>query len=598
MIKKYLSILFAFFFFANISFSQSAKNITADDIKTHISYLASDKLEGRYPGTEGDILSRDYISGELKSYGLIPIGDSSYFQKFSIKGSPEIGNNNTLEITGCTNLILSKDFSPLGISANGKTSGELVFAGYGIVNKDLNINDYQDSDGKEIDVKGKIVVIFEGSPNYSMPQFEDVRYKTYIAKSRNAAGIILVYGFGTSFRDELYSFHSDRDANDAGIQIINVKTDIIDKIFKEKNFDLQEIEKEIIKTKKGRAFVLNSVTAEFNVEIISTAANTTNILGFIEGNDPVLKNEVIVIGGHYDHLGWGNENSLYQGKAIHHGADDNASGTAGVLELAQEFSQNKEFLKRSFIFMCFSGEEEGLLGSAYFTKSPLFEKFNIIAMINLDMVGRMTDDKLVVSGTGTSSVWDTLLTSTNRIYNFSLSLNEEGMGGSDHTSFYLKQKPVLFFFSGIHGDYHKPSDTYDKINYAGEEKILKYAFDVVMKINYFVSKPDYVDLAKNKKDDKTDEKEKKVTFKVYTGTIPDFSGNVDGYKISGVQPGSPAEKAGLTGGDIIIKFAGKEIKNISDYTYALGEHKPDEVVDVEVNRNGEILKFQITLTKK
>jgi Zn-dependent M28 family amino/carboxypeptidase len=333
--------------------------------------------------------------------------------------------------------------------------------------------------------------------------------------------------------------------------------------------------------------------------ILKDNSKTANIIGFLEGNDPVLKNEVILIGAHYDHLGYGSFGSRYTGneKLIHYGADDNASGTAGVLELAEKMSSIQGKLKRSYLFICFGAEEEGLIGSAYFTKSSLFNKYNIISMINLDMVGRLNNKKtLIISGIGSSNIWDSLVTAINKNYDFTLSLNSESIGGSDHTSFFLKDKPVLYFFTGIHEDYHKPSDTYDKINPEGEVKILEMVFDVLMSLDTREIKPEFVKLDKSKKEEIKGDK--KATSKVYTGTIPDFTEEVEGYKISGVTPGSPADNAGLKAGDIIIKFGDREIKNISDYMNALSEHIPDEEVDFIVLRNGVKINLKIKLGVK
>jgi len=286
----------------------------------------------------------------------------------------------------------------------------------------------------------------------------------------------------------------------------------------------------------------------------------------------------------------GQTGSLYMGDEpmIHNGADDNASGTAGVLELAEKFASLKDGLKRSVMFVGFSGEELGLLGSNYFVNNPPVDADRMVTMVNMDMIGRLNDkNELIVYGTGTSTNWKNILNEKNTD-NFSLTFNDEGYGPSDHSSFYGKQIPVLFFFTGTHTDYHKPSDDVDKINAEGEEKVLNYVYNIAHEIVNAESKPDY--LVVERKDTG-----RMTGTKVWVGTIPDFAGNVDGYKLSGVTDGSPAAKAGLQAGDIIIKFGDKKITNIYDFTYAIGNYVPGDKVDVVVLRGENEMNFNIEL---
>jgi C-terminal processing protease CtpA/Prc len=243
--------------------------------------------------------------------------------------------------------------------------------------------------------------------------------------------------------------------------------------------------------------------------------------------------------------------------------------------------------------MCFSGEEEGLIGSAYFVNSPIFSKLNIVSMINMDMIGRMENDKLVINGTGTSSDWVKNLDGINKNYNFTMSYIPDGFGPSDQSSFYAKNVPVLFFFTGLHKDYHRPSDTYDKINTTGEEKVARYVYDLVYEIANADKKPEFTKVAES-----NEKKQETGPVKVYVGTIPDFSSNEEGYKISGVKEGSPAEKGGIMAGDLMIKFGTKEVKNIYDYTAALGDYKPGDEVEIIVKRNNETITCKVILGKK
>jgi C-terminal processing protease CtpA/Prc len=273
---------------------------------------------------------------------------------------------------------------------------------------------------------------------------------------------------------------------------------------------------------------------------------------------------------------------------IHNGADDNASGTTGLLELAEKFATVKDKLDRKLIFIAFSGEELGLLGSSYVANNFPLPIEDDIAMINMDMIGRLNDkNNLIVGGTGTSSKWKSILDDKND-YDLNLTFNEEGFGPSDHSSFYGKKVPVLFFFTDLHSDYHKPTDDADKINSAGEEKVLKYVYDVATTIVNSDTRPDYISVARK-------DTGKITGTRVYVGTIPDFASDVDGYKLGGVTDGSPAAKAGLLAGDIIIQFGEKKVSNIYDFTYALGNYVPGDKVNIIVKRGEEELTFEVEL---
>ncbi|MCY7361816.1 MAG: M28 family peptidase, partial [Ignavibacteria bacterium] len=252
--------------------------------------------------------------------------------------------------------------------------------------------------------------------------------------------------------------------------------------------------------------------------------------------------------------------------------------------------ENKKELKRSILFMCFGAEEAGLLGSAYFTKSELFGKYNIVAMLNMDMIGRMADNKLIVYGTGTSLALNNILDSINNDFKFNVTKNPEGFGPSDHSSFYAKNIPVLHFFTGTHTDYHSPTDDIEKINSDGGVKVASMVYDITMALDEMQSKPDFIKVVSANTENKT-----MGNVKVYVGTIPDYSATVEGMKLAGVKEGSPAEKGGLKAEDIIIKFGAKDVKNIYDYMYAMGEYKPGEEADVIVLRNNEKVNLKIVL---
>jgi len=578
-----------------------SNNITKDEIYQHIKYLSSDELEGRFPGTAGDALTGEYIASEFKKYNLQPYGDNGYFQPFEIYTQVKLAgeNNFKTESGGSANTYsVEQDFVPFGFSASGTAEGELVFVGYGISAPEQNYDDYKGKDGNDIDISGKILVMMKYSPGGSEPhnnpfeKYEPTRFKTLNARDGNAKAIIVINGPNAG-EDKLIRMTYDNVLQDAGIPVINCRREIIENIFSANGLDLLQIQNEIDSTKKPNSFVLNNTKASVETHVEPVKAVTDNVIGFIEGNDPVLKKEVIVIGAHKDHLGYGIYGSLFSGsdKQIHNGADDNASGTAGLLEIAQKIStEDKKSLKRSVLFIAFAAEEAGLLGSAYFTKSKIFEDINVAAMLNMDMIGRLSDNKVIIYGTGTSSVWESLIDSLNDPYNFTITKTPDGFGPSDHSSFYAKNIPVLHFFTGTHKDYHSPSDDIELINAEGEVKVANMVYDIAMTLDEMNSKPDFIKTVSSNNETKS-----MGSVKVYVGTIPDYSSTAEGMKLAGVKEGSPADKGGLKAEDIIIKFGSKDVKNIYDYMYAMGEYKPGEEAEIIVLRNNEKVTLKIVL---
>jgi len=362
-----------------------------------------------------------------------------------------------------------------------------------------------------------------------------------------------------------------------------------------------------------------------SIDLVRREVEAANVVGIVNGFDPVLKNEFIVIGAHYDHLGRGGEGSLAPREGdIHHGADDNASGTAGLLELARIFASSQSPRpRRTIVFIAFSGEEEGLLGSSYYVNHPLRPLENTVAMINMDMIGRMKNNKLIVGGVGTAHGWRDLIAAGNpadspivvaelanptrvpgkvtletgpngqvssamvHTQGFDLTLNEDGYGPSDHSSFYAKKVPVLFLWTGTHEDYHKPSDTADKINYEDEAHILSFVERIIRSIDAKDARPVYT-VAKSESQGRT------MGFRVYLGTIPNYADSGDGLLLDGVRDDSPAAKAGIKAGDRIVKLADRDVHNVYDYTYALGEMKAGQEYEVELIRGTERLKLKIT----
>lgn len=588
-----LSLTFGYTFFENPDDAE----ITSGEIKQHITFLASDDLKGRYTGSEGAVTAANYIKDQFEESGLKPFFGKDYFQKYDFISGLELTDDNSLsfDIAGDeTEPKLNEDYTVLYFSDAASESGNVVFAGYGISAPELKYDDY-----KDIDVKGKIVLVLRYSPDVDNPHSEfdkyaELRYKAKNAQEKGAAGLILVNGYiPKDDEDKLVRLHYDNAPAVKDLPAVQIKRTVAEKLFKSQNIDLKALQEKINADNTPASFEFRDLEADITTGIRQAKKPGINVAGYIEGSDEVLKNEYIVIGAHYDHIGMGETGSLYRGEdtQIHNGADDNASGTTGVLELAEKFSANKDKLKRSVIFVTFSGEELGLLGSAHFVQNLSVPAKSIIAMINMDMIGRMNEDNnLIIYGTGTSPQWKDLLNKHNE-YSFRLSFNDEGFGPSDQSSFYAKEIPVLFFFTGTHTDYHRPSDDIDKIEAEKEEKILKFIYAVTEEVNTSESRPAYVNVPRK-------DTGGAMRFKVYVGTIPDYGSLAEGFKITGVSEGSPAQKAGLKGGDIIVEFGGKKVSNIYDYMYAMNSFAPGDVVDVLVKRDKEEIKLKVELAAK
>lgn len=606
----YIFIILTGLFTTTLSQVTRSPEITVDELRAHIKYLSSNELEGRLTGTKGADLAAEYIAKEFKVNGLIPLGDQgTYFQGFDFISEIVLGLNNNFCVKPIyqkkkskqsnlsdLSLSLNKDFRPIGFSSSGSFSGNLVFAGYGIEAPDKNYNDY-----KDMDVKDKAVIVFRYAPPGdsaigNFDQFASLHYKTSKAKERGAKAILFVTGPVDSEKDELIKLTYDRSSSSSGILAINITQALADTLLKKSSNSIKDLQNKILQSKASTSFEIKDCTVSINVDLKEIHAQGKNVVGYLEGNDPVLKNEVMVIGAHYDHLGKGGENSgslKPDTIAIHPGADDNASGTSGLLELSQFFANHKDRLKRSMLFLSFTGEELGLLGSGYYIKHPILPLDSTIAMLNMDMIGHMKNRSLIVFGSGTSSLFDSLTRAHNSDSTFNLKLNTDGYGPSDHSSFYAKKIPVLHFFTDLNEFYHRPIDTYDIINYDGQEKVVKYIASIAFDLNQISQKPKYIAMEKPKTTGAGGR-----NTRVFVGTIPDFGDQSEGMKISGVREGSPAAKAGLQGGDVITKFGKVDVKNIYDYTYALGEYKAGDTVDVVVKRGKESMILKVTLEKR
>jgi hypothetical protein len=576
----------------------TSSDITAIELQQHIKYLASDELKGRKSGEEGNTTAAHYIADEFKSYGVEPRGDhGDYFQYFKVTSAISAGKHNRLNVTvGSTRMQLTpdEDFRPMANSSDTSISAGLAFVGYGIKADSLQYDDYAN-----IDVHGKIVMMLRFTPDIGSKDsrfhgYESPYLKAFTARDKGAIGIIMVTGPADEEKPGLVTLRLEGQATASGIPIVNLKSSMADSLLRSADVgnDLKTIQQKIYDTKRPMSFEVAHTTVMMQTEIVKQYATTANVLGFLEGSDPVLKNQTVIIGAHFDHLGMGGQGSgslKPDTVAIHHGADDNASGTAGVLELAQYFSAHRQAFKRSLLFTSFSGEEMGLLGSNYYVQHPTVPLESTIAMINMDMIGRLKDSTLIVEGMGTSPQWEPIAKKENADSSLKLKLKPDGYGPSDHASFYAKNLPVMFFFTNLHEDYHKPSDTWDKINYPGEQKVVEYVARIASDIADMAEKPTFTRMAAPAA--QGDRRGAQVSL----GVIPDFAEDAAGLKISGTRPGSPAEKAGLKEGDVIIKFGGKDVKNIYDFMYSLESFKPKDEVTIVVKRGTQEVTLKAIL---
>lgn len=584
----------------------AALRIDAARLHRHVAYLASPKMKGRGSGTAEVDKAADYIAGVFKKAGLEPAFDGSYFQTFKVTIGAGLGSTNTASATlpsGAQALRLNSDYVPLNFSDNGREKLALVFAGYGIT-----ANEHQYDDYLHMDVSGKAVIVLRHEPQEENPQsvfagaelttHSQIVNKAINARNHGARAMILVNDPAPHPEedDTLVKFGTLAGPDNAGLLLIHASRAVVDGWLAPSGKSLYSLQQAIDEKLVPQSFYLPDVTLDLQVEIERKTADTRNVAGILRGRDAKLAGEAIVVGAHYDHLGLGERNSLAPSQAgqIHHGADDNASGTAAMLELARALAANRKSLKRSVVFLAFSGEELGLLGSSHYTKHPAWPLERTAAMVNLDMVGRPRDNKLYVGGVGSSPAFREIVERANG-GSFTLSFTESGYGSSDHQSFYIKDVPVIFFFSGLHADYHKPSDTADRIVPADHARVAELALRTAETLIAADERPVFV---------KVQEPQRPVSgsggsgYGAYFGSIPDMGEEVEGVRFADVRQGSPAAKAGLKAGDVLVEFAGKPIKNLYDFTYALRAHKPGETVPVTVLRGKERVTVDVTLTRR
>ncbi|MBI3404555.1 MAG: M28 family peptidase [Acidobacteria bacterium] len=578
-----------------------APQISPDRLRTHITFLASDAMRGRGTGTPENNRAARYVADEFKKDGLQPLAGKSFFQKFTVTMDAKIGKGNSLTVTtstGTQTLQMTKDYVPLALSESGSAKMGLVFAGYGITSTAHHYDDYQN-----LDVKGKAVIVLKHEPQendeksvFDGKQFTshaEVSNKVLNALSHGARAMILVNDPVPHVGEEdVLTKFGGRDQ--ASILLIHATRAQVDRWMGTSGKTLADLQKAIDAGPAPQSFAIPQAQIDLHVAIQRIKGETQNVVGFLKGTDPKLSEEAVIIGAHYDHLGLGKQGGSLAPDSVgqvHHGADDNASGTAAIMEIARVLATRRSELKRSVIFLAFSGEEFGLLGSREYVKAPLWPLERTAAMVNLDMVGRPRDGKITVGGAGTSAGFKEMLGRINS-GKMTLAYSESASGSSDHQSFYEKNVPVLFFFSGLHSDYHKPSDTADKILYPEEAKVAELAMATVETLANSADRPQFVRVAEPRQ---TAVAGGGSGYGAYFGSIPDMGEEIAGVKFADVREGSPAALAGLKAGDILVHFADMEIKSLYDFTAALRSHKPGEEVEVIVLRGKEKLTVTVKL---
>ena len=572
-----------------------------DDIKA----LTTPAMEGRGAGSKGLTRAQHLIEKRYRSLGLEPAGTDSYLQPFTvITGAQLKGKNSFAVLSGGQKqeLKAKQDFVPFSFSASGSAHAPLVFAGYGATADEFQYDDYAG-----IDVKDKIVVVMRYEPpsfgvkggnhaatNQVMTQHSQLVTKAINARNHGAKALVLVNGkLGDGEEDLLTRFGSVSGPENAGIIFLQVKNAVAEGWLKAAGKSLADLQEQINSSSKPASFALpENHAAALTVSIQTTRATVNNVLAYLPGKT----DEYVIIGAHYDHLGRGNFDSLAPSQIgqIHPGADDNASGTAGVLELARLLAPQKGQLRRGILFANFAGEELGLLGSAAWVKEPTRPLDKAVAMLNMDMIGRIKDQKVYIGGVGTGSTLKASVEQSQTNSGFKIEYSPGGYSSSDHTSFVAKKIPVLFFFSGLHSDYHKPSDTWEKINSESAAKLLDVVGETGEQLADAEDRPTFIVVA----EDKPPGGSGGSGYGPYFGSIPDFGQVETGVRFSDVKPGSPAAKAGLKAGDILVQFGDKPIKNLYDFTDALRRSKVGDVVEVKVLRDGKPMTASVKLEQR
>ena len=546
-----LRLLWILIFASQVLYAQKSKknkntdNLVISSLQAHIGFLADDKLEGRRTGSNGEKLAYEYISSQFTTMGLLAKGDDGGFiQAFDVNEGRQINKTSVLNINGFI-LAAEKDYFPFSFSGNGSFEAAATIA--------------LPESGMPwfLDIKD---MIDENKTNPHFDLSDAIRTKSIDVATKGATGLIVYNSSATA--DEL-KFEPKAKVEPVKVPVVYITN---------------AMKKRFLKDEGSVANI------KLTIDIGDKKRVGHNVIGYIDNGAPLT----IIIGAHYDHLGYGEDkNSLFTGTvpSIHNGADDNASGTAALIELGKML-KTAAYKNNNYLFISFSGEELGLFGSKYFTEHPTIDLAKANYMINLDMVGRLNDSThgLNIGGYGTSPTWGELMSEKNDF--FKIKFDSSGTGPSDHTSFYRKDIPVLFFFTGVHSDYHKPTDDADKINYTGELQVVKYIYTVIGDAD----KKGKLAFTKTRESQSSG---KSSSFKVTLGIMPDYTFSGPGVKVDGVSEGKLAQRVGIKTGDVITQIGEHKFSDMQGYMETLGKFKKGDAAKVKLKRGAEDLEIDI-----
>ena len=614
------------------------------DAVRHVEFLCRPQLGGRLTGTKGEQLATNYVALNFESMGLLPAGDNgTYFQEFEFTSGVSAGPNNVLTVESTFGgkkqasapMTLESDWRPVAFSSSiSIEASDVIFAGYGIRAPALEGIEEYDS-FVHLDVKDKWVVVFRFMPENFTPEqrqhfirFSSLRFKAMQARDMGALGLIVVSGPTSGVKEQLVPLQFDGSLAGSGLPVISIADSVVAGWFAERGKDLPTVQQKMDSGEPAMGFPLDGLKISASIDIQQEKKTGRNVLGRLQVNESQA-GQIVVVGAHIDHLGTGpNGSSLARGdeqSQIHFGADDNASGVSAMMQIAEAMALAKDAGKlqgsRDIVFAAWSGEELGLLGSSHYVKSleTLFSQhaaavegsnggadepekkaddiagpntgglsLYIAACLNMDMVGRL-QEKLVLQGIGSSSAWQKIIEQANVPLGLSLTLQDDSYLPTDASVFFLHGVPILSAFTGNHGEYHTPRDTPEKLNYEGIARVANLMSLVCRYLIATEQPPIYVAQERPK------EGQRRAALRAYLGTVPDYAqSDVKGVMLSGVAKGGPAEVAGVKGGDVIIKLAGKAIENIYDYTYAIEALKSGQETDITVLRAGKEIAMKMT----
>jgi len=565
-------------------------DIDVDELRAHVGMLASEEFQGRRPGTLGGEMASEYIHEQLRALGIRLLYDEGY-QSFSIVRGVEEGENCALRFNGFE-AKRGRDFRPLAFSASTSLAANVVFVGYGF---DFEKDGVSWRDYAGLEIEGAWVLLLRGSPDEKDAMYEphvSLRAKALKAQDNGAAGVLFVAGPVFQEKDETVALKYQPQDAAMAIPVISITRSIADRMLA--GTTLAKLEATLNESRSPLRADCDA-TLDATVDLRQLRITGRNIVAMIEGSDSTVSDEYIVLGAHYDHLGLGGHGSGSRRPdttAVHFGADDNASGVSAVIEIAERIALSGDEFRRSVIVALFDAEEMGLLGSKEFTNNPPVDPASMILMCNLDMVGRLdTADAVInIGGTGTADGLDGIVERVGASHGLRVSMSPEGFGPSDHASFYAKDIPVLFFFTGVHEDYHTPFDAADRLNYEGKKRVADMVYDIVHTVANNDERLAFQEAGPKSRPSG------EQRFKVTLGIMPDVSGgDGKGLRADAVIPGRPAALGGMKKGDVIVAMEGRAVTNVYDYMSRLGEFSVGQRISVEVMREGEKLVLIVEL---